>query len=77
MTHSGGLTHEVGDRGQRYEVTFFDKTENRRRPLGWTNSHKSALQMMAAVDANPSWEFPQVRDRKFIDEPLSAAKEKE
>lgn len=46
MTHSGGKPHAVGDRGQRYEVTFFDPRENARRVFGWSDD-KVVAQVMA------------------------------
>lgn len=64
MTHSGGKPHEVGDRGQRYEVSFFNPETNERQVLGWTNSVEAARSMADGVDAHPSWEFPRVTDRQ-------------
>lgn len=64
MTHSGGKPHEVGDRGQRYEVSFFNPAINERQVLGWTNDVESARKMADGVDAHPLWEFPWVTDRQ-------------
>ena len=64
MTHSGGKPHSVGDKGQRYEVTYFNPRTNRREVLGWTNDAEQARKMGDAIDAHPSWELPQVRDRE-------------
>lgn len=64
MTHSGGQPHEVGDRDQRYEVTFFDPMANARRVLGWSDTAEGALSMMEAIELHPSWQFPQLRDRE-------------
>lgn len=63
MTHSGGKPHAVGDRGQRFEVTFFDPAANVRKVLGWTETAEDAQRMVNAVEAHPSWMFPQVWDR--------------
>lgn len=63
MTHSGGKPHAVGDRGQRYEVSFFNPTANERQVLGWTNDAEAARKMADGVDAHPAWEIPWVTDR--------------
>lgn len=63
MTHSGGKPHAVGDRGQRYEVSFFNPETNQRQVLGWTEDADAARRMADAVDLHPSWQFPQVVDR--------------
>lgn len=64
MTHSGGKPHAVGDKGQRWEVSFFNPATNKREVLGWTNDHASALAMAESVEQHPSWEFPWVTDRE-------------
>lgn len=63
MTHSGGKPHNVGDRGQRYEVTFYDPSINARRVMGWSDTAEGAQSMAASIEAHPSWQFPQIRDR--------------
>ena len=70
MTHSGGKPHRVGDMGQRYEVTFFDPEANRRKVLGWTVTAKDARRMADAVESHPSWQYPQIWDRKIESDPL-------
>jgi len=70
VTHSGGKPHtNVGDRGQRYEVSFFDPKLNDRRILGWTDSIEDARRMADAVDAHPTWAYPHVTDRQARKEP--------
>lgn len=64
MTHSGGKPHEVGDRGQRYEVTYFDPTDNKRKVFGWSETPEGARALADSVDLNPSMEFSQLRDRE-------------
>lgn len=66
MTHSGGKPHQVGDRGQRYEVTFFDPDANRRRVLGWSPTAEGAQQMASAVESHPAWQSPEIRDRQRV-----------
>ena len=64
MTHSGGKPHtNVGDRGQRYEVTFEDPVLNLRRVLGWSDTVAGAEQMVRGIKAHPSWCNPEVVDR--------------
>lgn len=63
MTHSGGMPHEVGDRGQRFEVSFYDPDQNKRRTLGWSETIESARQMAAAIESHPRWQFVQILDR--------------
>lgn len=63
MTHSGGKPHAVGDRGQRFEVSFYNPATNQRQPLGWTNDAETARKMADSVELHPSWEYPQITDR--------------
>lgn len=63
MTHSGGKPHAVGDRGQRYEVSFFDPNLNRRRVFGWTDEIEVARRMADGIEKHPAWQFPQITDR--------------
>lgn len=66
MTHSGGKPHNnVGDKGQRFEVTYFDPSEDKRKVYGWSDDAGIARKMGDSVDAHPSWRFPQLRDRKM------------
>lgn len=65
MNHKCGLLPGTGDRGQRYEVTYFDPDENERKVFGWSDSPEGARTMGDSIDLNPSWEFPQVRDRSY------------
>lgn len=62
MTHSGGKPHNVGDKGQRYEVTFFDG--EKRRVFGWSDTPEGCQPMMRSIEAHPVWKFPHMRDRE-------------
>lgn len=64
MTHSGGKPHAVGDHGQRYEVTYFEPRENKRKVFGWADTPEAAARMASAIEKHPAWEYPQVRDRQ-------------
>ena len=62
MTHSGGKPHDVGDRGQRYEVTFFDGQN--RQIFGWAHTDLGVSRMTSSIEKHPTWTEPQVRDRQ-------------
>lgn len=64
MTHSGGKPHQVGDRGQRFEVSFFDPKANKRCILGWTTTIEDARMMVSAVEGHPTWDDAQITDRE-------------
>lgn len=61
MTHSGGKPHAVGDRGQRYEVTYQDG--NDRHVMGWAECLDGAEIMVKAINLHPVWHHPIIRDR--------------
>jgi len=63
MTHAGGKPHNVGDLGQRYEVTFFDPARGERRTFGWSDTVDGAGAMMESITLHPSWTNPRVADR--------------
>lgn len=64
MTHSGGKPHtNMGDQGQRFEVSFFDPDEWVRKVFGWSDTAKGARSLLGSIDRHPSWEFPLTRDR--------------
>lgn len=64
MTINGGKPHAVGDRGQRFEVTFFNPSTMRRQVLGWCERREAAENMAAGVRKHPAWEDPQIEDRR-------------
>lgn len=70
MTHSGGKPHAVGDRGQRYQVTFFDESANKRKVFGWTNSAEDAANMATTLALRPNWTLAQVWDRTIAGDPF-------
>lgn len=63
MTHSGGKPHAIGDRGQRFEISFFDPTSNSRKVFGWSDTRAGAENMVDSIDLHPVWKDPQVLDR--------------
>lgn len=62
MTHSGGKQHEVGDRGQRFEVSYVD--DHKRKVYGWTNEISAAKGMVKNIIAHPYWKHPRINDRR-------------
>jgi hypothetical protein len=64
MTWGGGKPHQVGDRGQRYEVSVMDAEKNERIIVGWVNDKSAAERWAVAACLRPSWYHGQVRDRK-------------
>jgi len=69
MTWGGGKPHtNVGDRGQRYEVTYQDGDEGPRKVLGWSDTLDGAEGFCDAVRVHPSWRNPLIRDRESTDE---------
>lgn len=64
MTHSGGMPHtNVGDRGQRFEISFYDPSIDDRRVLGWASTIEAAQRMAEAIEAHPTWAYAQILDR--------------
>lgn len=64
MTHSGGKPHNVGDQGQRYEVSYFDLDTRQRKVFGWSNNLIGARVMCRSIRMHPAWEAPEIKDRK-------------
>lgn len=64
MTIDGGKPHAVGDRGQRYEVSFFNPSTNKREVFGWAESRTGVAAMVRSIDLHPTWSHPEVKDRK-------------
>ena len=65
MTHSGGKPHNVGDKGQRYEVLANgypkDQTDN---IIGWSNTLEGARSMMEAIILAPRCTSARIFDRQ-------------
>lgn len=69
-SHSCGR-FQVGDRGQRYEVTYYDTGDDQRKVFGWTDDAESARRMCDSVEKHPEWKWAQLRDRTAPGEELS------
>ena len=63
MTHSGGKPHAIGDRGQRFEVTFFDPEQRARRVYGWFDDQDAAIRVAEGIKVHPLWRDPKLTDR--------------
>lgn len=63
MTINGGKPHAVGDRGQRFEVTFFNPATFGRQVLGWVETREDAERIVATMSDHPVWEQFQIVDR--------------
>jgi hypothetical protein len=63
MTINGGKPHAVGDRGQRFEVTFFNPATFKRQVLGWCETREDADKIVATMRDHPVWEQFQIVDR--------------
>lgn len=63
MTHSGGKPHtNVGDRGQRYEVRYFNE-DGAEKIFGWTDDPTGGA-MVESIKLHPSMSRPRVVDRQ-------------
>jgi len=51
------------DRGQRYEISFFDPRTKSRRVFGWSGNQAGANRMRDSIHKHPVWRDPKVRDR--------------
>ena len=54
MTHSGGKPHNIGDRGQRYEVRATGWPKDGESAVGWTDDLKHAEKMASSILKAPS-----------------------
>ncbi len=63
MTWGGGKPHtNVGDQGQRYEVSYKDPT-GERKVFGWSKNRRGVSTMIEAIVAHPSMSAPKTFDR--------------
>ena len=53
MTHSGGKPHNVGDRGQRYEIRAIGYPGPGLNVIGWATTEEGAARMVAAIRQAP------------------------
>jgi hypothetical protein len=55
---------QIGDKGQRYEVTYFDTDAGKRRTFGWTSTLAGARSLAQAIDLHPTMDEPMIMDRR-------------
>ncbi len=61
MTHSGGKPHNVGDKGQRYEVRAVSM-QGKEFVVGWTE-HPDGGGLVKIIEEHPVWVLSQIIDR--------------
>ncbi len=54
---------ETSDRGQRYEVTYFNPQTKSRCVFGWSDDQTGVDAMRNSITKHPTWRDPKVRDR--------------
>lgn len=59
---AGAVKIGVGDRGQRYEVTYLD-SDGARKVFGWAETREGANRLVVSIHANPLMHDPELRDR--------------
>jgi hypothetical protein len=64
MTHSGGKPHNVGDKGQRYEVRATGYPKDEESVIGWCPTLELAESMAAAIRHVPGCLSTQIFDRQ-------------
>ncbi len=64
MTHSGGKPHNVGDKGQRYEVRATGYPKPEKSVIGWSESLEGADRMALAIRKAPGCISTEIFDRR-------------
>lgn len=64
MTHSGGEPHEVGDRGQRYEVVATGWPKKGTGVIGWADGEAAAYRLFSAALKAPGCTSATIVDRQ-------------
>jgi hypothetical protein len=64
MTHSGGKPHNVGDRGQRFEVRASGYPKPEQSVIGWSDGIDGAERMAAAIRQAPGCTSTEIFDRQ-------------
>jgi hypothetical protein len=67
MTHSGGKPHtNIGDRGQRFEVSAIGYPKDGKNVIGWAATEEGANEMAAAIRLAPGCTSTTIRDRQKV-----------
>lgn len=64
MTHSGGKPHNVGDKGQRYEVRATGYPKDEESVIGWCPTIEGAENMAKAIRTAPGCLSTVIFDRQ-------------
>lgn len=64
MTHSGGKPHNVGDKGQRYEVRATGYPKPEVSVIGWSTTLEGAESMAGAIREAPGCLSTVIFDRQ-------------
>jgi len=64
MTHSGGKPHNVGDRGQRYEVRATGYPKAEQSVICWCSNLAAAESMADAIRQAPGCTSTEIYDRQ-------------
>jgi hypothetical protein len=64
MTHSGGKPHNVGDKGQRYEVRATGYPKQEKSVIGWCPTLAGAEKMARAIRLAPGCTSTEIFDRE-------------
>ena len=54
---------KIGDKGQRYEVRYFDGADRTLKTFGWAKTLASAERLCDAIRIHPVWNTPTIFDR--------------
>lgn len=54
----------IGDRGQRYEVSYLEADGIERKSFGWANTRRGVEGMVRSIELHPTMEEPEVYDRR-------------
>ncbi len=65
MTHSGGKPHNVGDKGQQYEVRATGYPSDGENVIGWSATIEGAQRMMTAILKAPGCTSASIFDREL------------
>lgn len=64
MTHSGGKPHNVGDKGQRFQLSAFGYPKEEKSVIGWHSTREGINRMRDAISSAPRCQGTEVFDRE-------------
>lgn len=54
---------KIGDKGQRFEVTYWDSDKQMRRTFGWADKMEAAEQFADVIRLHPTMGLAEIKDR--------------